>query len=1323
MKKHLILFLFLFSILFPVSSFSWLKISEIYFAGTDERIEIYNETSQVFSWNLQFSGIKSSLLSINNLTIPVHSAVILWDSLVNIQDTSQVVLYNAGLSISDTKDMSVKMLFSGEVIDELSWTAQLLTKLKSTKASIQKVISWQNYIITWGSHISGQNILPWFFATPWKLLSRSDIFATTWDISTGTIDTGSTISTQLKITEVFFDGYDERIEISNIDTTDFSGSIKLYWVGMTVDIAKFFIKAGESLILSQDNSVFLDDSVIFQSGLSLTIQDNEDIAISLFSSGKIIDTFQVHNSFVNQINDQKISFEKVSYNGSRVEAITVSWRISNVVSGYQANPWTIFYVSQVVIDITTWAIQTGTQQTWTVSTWTNLDCSIFQEDIKITEVFPWDSVYPPFVELFGIQDFSWIIILSWSLLPQELNIALDIKKDEYLIISNSDSPRLSTTKVLSNASFWLSSLGWEVIASRQSWQVMDKIIASQFSGVHSQYQTSQTICSQIFDKSQVFSPGFSKSLLQYFSWQVYIEKIVEVEKIVEKVIEIEKIVYKTGWETCDFSCPVCNNVMVDTWTITTWIVTTGAISSEDSLLTWSVLSWKQIEIIYVEYDPEGTDTNREFITLRSYLDYDIDLSIYRLHSLNRTTKNKINWILTAGQELSFTWNYRFPNTSQNCIDLLSWDNVLDQYCYQITTTESIVETGYNSTTGQVIDTTRQHILLINHIDFNPDWVDTNNEKITITLVSWAAILMDDFSLLVGARKTKLFYPELNFSSQILPEQKITFIWNYRFPNTKETCVSLMLKEKIYDTLCYDPEEQEKQEEDKEDKKTIFSDHIIRIKEIVYDPPWRDTNNEEILLSLISWSNLDLSKIRLKVGKNTRKITGILISWKEKRFIWNYRFPNTKKTCVSIVDWDHIFDTLCYDPIKDKKEREVANKEETNKENGETEKQYQDYTIKLSDIDYDPEGSDTDNEKITIHFQIWSSQDLDLADKFYLQRWKTRRTLKKYGKIQLGDKKILKWTFRFPNNRNICVELVREDLVFDKLCYDTKFIQKEDIWEWTLVSIEDIANTENIENIRPDIQIKILSILPNPVWRDSGNEEINLKLDGYDFIDLTEWFYLKIWERKKYFKTGRILQWRLSTIKSNFAFPNKPTCVSIWKKDKIYDTFCYNDPEEWVLFTEKNWIIGSISLLDLSILNKIKLKKQNSQICATYKDQKIICKKSITKSIKNIDYKIYKTYTDRLHNYLRDNRKILFYNTPVYQHYKILQEAKKILKTNKQNIIIQWKEISVYSLQRRYDLIYERTPTEALLFYITQNLLPQKLLDQYGMFKHIYLFGN
>jgi len=1271
---------------------SWLVLTEVYFAGTDERLEIHNNSDQSYSGVLEISGVKNSTFYTDQLTIWAWSNILIGDSLGMVQDKSNVVQSNSSFSISDTQDLVVHILESWSVLDTISANGNTLSNLKSNKASLQKIQSWSEFLITGGSHISGRNVLPGFFASPWKVWSMEEIINNSWNII---ISWNQESIPNIKITEVFFDGYDERIEFSNIWEQIFSGNLNIMWAGWLLEVTWIVLLPKESKIIAQNDSTIIDKSVIHQSGVSITIQDFEDIAISLFRSGQLLDTFQVHHYYSAQINDLKTSFEKVEQNWIFKETITTTWRIFNIISGYQANPWTFFSTFETLIDVSTWnnstwTNQTGNYTTWNNNSWSSIICNDFQKTLIMSEVFPGDSNYPPYIEIFGVEDFSGEIELSGTIIPQSFKKNINIEKWQYVLISSSDNNRLSIMSVLLENSLELSTGELAIKTSGQSGQVLDNIKIDYFSWNKSAYPTNKTECLQKMEVNQNFSPSFDEKLLVFFSGTntVYVE--------VEKVVEVEKIVYIENWEDydcpsceCD-TCPVCSwNLVYYTWNLiswnnTTWINTTG-INLSWNIWSWYVFSGKIIEIQYIEFDPPWEDTNKEFIKLKSNVNYDINLDNLRIHSLNRTTKNRIYWILNANTEMIFTGNFRFPNTENNCVNLLSGDQILDQYCYQVNQ-----ETEDNNWTWVVIDTTRQQVFKIEKIDFDPEWSDTNNEKITVSLISWNETSMENFKLLVNTRSTKLFYPDLNSSANIKLWEQKTFIGNFRFPNTEETCISLILDNWIYDTLCYKPT----QEIDEELELDPFENYIIKIKEIVYDPEWSDTNKEEIVLEMISGDNIDLSQLKLLVNWNKRTINWSLSKWNAQRFVGNFRFPNTKKNCVSLTSKTKTFDTFCYEPSSETEENQSW-------------LNYENYQILLSDIIFDPEWTDKDEEKISILFQKWENSILNLWDKFYLQWWNTRRSLKNYWEIKIGDKKTLKWNFGFPNSKETCVELTREDIVFDKICYNPEIQKTELTWVDKLETLE--TNTQ--------VKIKIVSIIPNPNWKDSDSEEIQLMLEeGSDIIDLTDKFFLLIWERKKYFKTGTLEIGKTEILKSNFGFPNSTSCVSLWKWDLIFDKICYEKPEEWMIFSQKWSSLNFISIQDLWILKKIKLKKNWDNLCATYLDSVITCQKYKIQS--SSDYKIYKNYVEWLHNYLKQSRNILFYNTPVYHYYNLLTEAKKELSKWNETIIVRWKEISTYDLERWYNLKYDRTPFEILISHYLNLIIPKEILTKYWIIKNI-----
>jgi len=593
--------------------------------------------------------------------------------------------------------------------------------------------------------------------------------------------------------------------------------------------------------------------------------------------------------------------------------------------------------------------------------------------------------------------------------------------------------------------------------------------------------------------------------------------------------------------------------------------------------------------------------------------------------------------------------------------------------------------------------------------YDPEGSDTNRESIVIKLQSWADISLEDFKLRVNNRTTKLYYPELNNSAIITEGNQQIFTWNYRFPNTKATCVSLIKDGNTYTTYCYNPNELSTETWNIETESR--KNYIIKIKKIIYDPVGSDKNNETITLQILSWYDIDLSEFRLWVGTSTRKIAWILNQWEPQTFKWNYRFPNTKPTCVSLFRENTIFDTLCYDPADDKEELEIKPVPPID---------YVDYKIQIQNIDYDPPWSDKDNEKITIVYSH-GSWDLDLTDNFYLQRWKTRRSLKKYWTIKIWAIETLIWTFSFPNSKNICVELVREDLVFDKYCYEADSKPEDPITTGTIQDLDD--------KFIPNLQI--ISILPNPVWKDINKEFISLYYTNHNsdqIIDLQDNYYLIIGSTKKYFKTGIILPNQEKQIFQNFSFPNKATCVELRKDKSQLDKFCYTKPEEWQKFLENNWILESISTIDLSILNKIKIKKFADQYCLSYQNQKILCKKlPKTKSRTSME-KLNSAYISALHRYLAENRPVIYNKTAVHYYKTMFSQAKKILKTKKEIVTIKWEEISIYNFDLRFHREYEKSTSSYIIDKWLNLLFTKKILNKYyqlkkQFYKYLYVKWN
>jgi hypothetical protein len=133
-------------------------------------------------------------------------------------------------------------------------------------------------------------------------------------MDSGTIDTG-TISDpipHLILSEVYYDGTDERIEITNIGDGNFLGSFTLVGVKSTpLTLTNISLLSGESKIFGDNLSQVSGNRFIGKTGLAFNILDTAAINIQLTISGQMVDSFLVDQYRVNLYNDKKTSFEKV----------------------------------------------------------------------------------------------------------------------------------------------------------------------------------------------------------------------------------------------------------------------------------------------------------------------------------------------------------------------------------------------------------------------------------------------------------------------------------------------------------------------------------------------------------------------------------------------------------------------------------------------------------------------------------------------------------------------------------------------------------------------------------------------------------------------------------------------------------------------------------------------------------------------------------------------------------------------------------------------------------------------------------------------------
>ena len=149
-------------------SFSYsIKISEVYFDWYDEYLWIYNETNNIFSWQLTISWAKSSNIDIN-VQIPSKTEIIIWD-----KDIEKYFSWYKpfttwlSLSISDTSSINIEILdTSWQVLDKFKVPEDLVNKYNNKNTSFEKFFynTGENVqtVQTWVNNNPSYTINPWF---------------------------------------------------------------------------------------------------------------------------------------------------------------------------------------------------------------------------------------------------------------------------------------------------------------------------------------------------------------------------------------------------------------------------------------------------------------------------------------------------------------------------------------------------------------------------------------------------------------------------------------------------------------------------------------------------------------------------------------------------------------------------------------------------------------------------------------------------------------------------------------------------------------------------------------------------------------------------------------------------------------------------------------------------------------------------------------------------------------------------------------------------------------------------------------------------------
>ena len=568
--------------------------------------------------------------------------------------------------------------------------------------------------------------------------------------------------------------------------------------------------------------------------------------------------------------------------------------------------------------------------------------------------------------------------------------------------------------------------------------------------------------------------------------------------------------------------------------------------------------------------------------------------------------------------------------------------------------------------------------------YDPPWFDTDNETITIRFDWWASsVLLDDLRLRIGT-KTKRIY------GTMLSGQTLTLVGNFQMPNTGDTCVALTYGDIVYDEYCYTIPT--KLPPKNTEQPTEYLNSEITIEHILYDPPWSDTDNETITLRLSTPGSVDLAQYKIRFGTTTRSLQWILRSEQSTSIRWNYQFPNSKATCVELLYGEKVIDTYCYDPELDK--TLTGQQFSGDLLSG--------VVFKIDNLIYDPPGSDTNTEVVTLTV----SEPVSLQQPLTLLINGKRKKLSDI--FSMSGTMSFVWNYQMPNSKDTCVQLLYDKQMLDEYCY---YPNKKE----TEVQHEDMSMRSGLQLSR---------VLPNPKGKDitKTNELIAFTRSGQTGQAMDKNLKVKIWS-STITLSGVSLSAGETVIAASKTLPNTLNCLLLYAGDSLLDRLCYPQAKEGTrYFHDGNNLIPD-SLIDTlnfqqGNLAKLLLKKIEKKICLTYEGVQIRCMSAGESSTSKKN----RALLTLNNSYVAQISSLYYANTlhpqtlrQRFQSYNIL--AKKIKNNELWTLSVYGTELKPTELKRYVDTVYNQDPEQYIIDQLGRSLFWQSKMDEY--YKKIY----
>ena len=836
----------------------------------------------------------------------------------------------------------------------------------------------------------------------------------------------------LEITEVFRLWSKEWIEITNFSDKEFDGTLAFSWANNKWNIlySDVNIQWYQSIILSSAEDIGMMTWEIFSLyPKNLSITDWNTISIVLIVSWNVVDTFEVDEDIVgnNQIsaNKPRPSFQKIYSDWWDEIQITTTDDIYNITWNYIANPWKIIikngnpWVWDWPLDYpygwdNSWTWNSDNpwswDQTWTWNnswtwdiTWENSDFNLILSEVFYDDDDEW-------IEIFNIWswDFLWDVELSWQIFSNDetshIYQNVNISAHNFLIIADSNEMfdfsgvNNWNVNILLNEwifpEFSISDTNEIQISLLLSWEEVDSFYAHEYRvnkrdgywvSFHKILTQNGPIITRSFSNDEA---NLSEDTYNSANPGVL---YTNADNIIDYWISPEDSPQEENSDIVG-----CSNAKKDIMTISEvfrwwsryepyvefFIHEDIQYEYDSLLLSWSLL----VQPITIKLDDETETYDREKLQKNTRL-------ILTTKAWALTEAGLITIVLQPDLEFnSFSWElelYGIDGQSGQVLDIVkitTWSLEKSNY-----------HAGYVHACGDNMD---------NMMDFSPGFDESAlkyfsvtskyNEKVieTVKYVWW-------WGGCSCPSKEQLCWVN---SWNVVQTWSFVQTWNIMSSWTN-------VKELESDTPM-DSSEQAPQNDEKQIK-------IVSLEA---------KNPESITLQSFLPYDIDFSNHNyyLKTSTATTKkyIDGILYSNTIDTFTKNFWFLDAW-ACIYLYSWDIQLDSYCYSSQKTEKEQKEEKTESFNPS---------DYQIFITDINYDPDWSDSWNETITI--QSNSSKSLDLSK----IKMKVNATNKKLTWIlEPYSTFTLKWSFGFPNsmkdNSDVVVILFYDDYIFSTYTYN------------------------------------------------------------------------------------------------------------------------------------------------------------------------------------------------------------------------------------------------------------------------------------------------